>query len=98
MEPKSIIAIVALLSVFGAPVAIVYVIRLFRLKERELQLEAGGGDEARTRALEARLERIERLLVTIERDVRALPGAPAAPQLPPAAADVEPTRATARGR
>jgi hypothetical protein len=85
MDPELLIPIISVLAVFGAPVAIIYVLRHFRLMERELNLEAGVDQNESYKKLEARLERIERLLTSIQSEVRALPPGPTGPaQLPPA--------------
>jgi hypothetical protein len=73
MNPELIVPIVAILMVFGSPVAIVYVLRHFRLKERELQFEAAEDTDERYKRLEGRLERMEKLLGSMQSEIRALP-------------------------
>jgi hypothetical protein len=73
MNVEIFIPIVAMLSIFGMPVAIIYVLKHFRLKERELALEAGVDAEEKYKRLEARLDRIEKLLGSMESEIRALP-------------------------
>jgi hypothetical protein len=82
MNPDTIPAVVAMLMVFGMPVAIVYVIKHFKLKERELQLEAGLDAEDRFKKLEGRLDRMEKLLGSVQSEIRALPPAASPPPAP----------------
>jgi hypothetical protein len=84
MEAHAIIPIVALLVTFGMPVAIVYVIKHFRFKERELSLEAGLDAEEKYQKLEAKLDRVEKMLGSMQAEMRQLPPAPKADlYLPP---------------
>ena len=107
----ALIPIVSVLAVFGFPVAIVFVIKYFKLKERELALEADSRERSQRQqlAIEQRVERLEGVLLSLDHDVRARLGIeqPAAP-LPsrpellegPAGARTEQGRAegTARGK
>ena len=81
----ALIPIVSVLAVFGLPVAIVFMIKYFRLKERELAIEVEGRQRSQQQqfALEERVRRLEDVLVNLDHDVRARlgieqPGAPAA--------------------
>src|SRR6266851_5344878 len=69
----ALIPIVSVLAVFGFPVAIVFVIKYFKLKERELALEAESRDRSQRQqlAIEQRVERLEGVLVSLDHDVRA---------------------------
>jgi hypothetical protein len=69
----ALIPIVSVLAVFGFPVAIVFVIKYFKLKERELSLEADSRDRSQRQqlAIEQRVERLEGVLVSLDHDVRA---------------------------
>lgn len=72
-----LIPIVAILATFGFPVAFVFTFKWFRLKERELQVDA----ELRKtsgHALEARVQRLESIIFALDADVRARIGAPRA--------------------
>ena len=63
-----LVPIVAILATFGTPVAIVWVIKHFKLRHRELDLEAqlhGKELELRLRTLEARQAAIETALTAI---------------------------------
>jgi hypothetical protein len=69
-----LIPIVAILAVFGFPVVLVYVWKYFKLKDKELQLES----EMRRssgQALEARVQRLESVILALDSDVRARLGA-----------------------
>ena len=70
---QSFIPIVAVLAVFGFPVAILFVLKYFKLKERELALEAESRERTQRQqlAIEARVERLEGLLLSLDHDVRA---------------------------
>jgi hypothetical protein len=67
------IPIVSVLAVFGFPVAIVFVIKYFKLKERELALEAESRERSQKQqlAIEHRVERLEGVLLSLDHDVRA---------------------------
>jgi hypothetical protein len=64
------IPIVAMLVVFGFPVALVFTLKWFKLKDRELQLEA---EYRKTsgQALEARVRRLESIILALDTDVRS---------------------------
>ncbi|HEY4122073.1 MAG TPA: hypothetical protein VGM56_29605 [Byssovorax sp.] len=70
MSPALLVPIIALLSVFGMPVAIVYVLKYFRLKEQELRLEEAIARGEQTKLLEARVAKLESTLGALDRDVR----------------------------
>ena len=85
MEPALLVPIVALLSIFGMPVAIIFVTKHFRLKEQELKLEAAIAENEQTKLLEARVARLESTLGALDRDVRrALPAGDPPPNALPA--------------
>jgi len=69
----ALIPIVSVLAVFGFPVAIVFVIKYFKLKERELALESESRQrsERQQLAIEQRVERLEEVLLHLDHDVRA---------------------------
>ena len=63
-----LVPIIAILATFGAPVAIVWMVKHFKLKHRELDLEAqlhGKELELRLRTLEARQAAVETALTAI---------------------------------
>lgn len=62
---QMLIPIVAILSTFGFPVAIIFVFKWFKLKDRELQLDSELRKDA-SAALEARVQRLESILLQIE--------------------------------
>ena len=62
---ESLIPIIAILATFGCPVALVFVFKWFKLKERELQLDSDLRKDAGA-ALEARVQRLESILLQIE--------------------------------
>jgi hypothetical protein len=68
-----LIPIVSVLAVFGFPVAIVFVIRYFKLKERELTFEVESRERSQKQqlAIEQRVERLEGVLLSLDHDVRA---------------------------
>ena len=70
---QSLIPIVSVLAVFGFPVAIVFVIKYFKLKERELALEVESREKSQRQqiAIEHRVERLEEVLLNLDHDVRA---------------------------
>ena len=70
---QSFIPIVSVLAVFGFPVAIVFVIKYFKLKDRELALEAETREHSQRQqlAIEQRVERLEEVLISLDHDVRA---------------------------
>jgi|SRR5205823_2523485 len=67
---QMLIPIVAILAVFGFPVVLVYVWKWFKLKDKELQVES---EMRRTagQALEARVQRLESVILALDSDVRA---------------------------
>ena len=63
-----LVPIIAILATFGAPVAIVWMVKHFKLKHRELDIEAqlhGKELELRLRTLEARQAAVETALTAI---------------------------------
>ncbi|HYZ89422.1 MAG TPA: hypothetical protein VE620_09025 [Myxococcales bacterium] len=79
----ALIPIVSVLAVFGLPVAIIFMVKYFRLKERELSLEVEGRQKSQQQQLviEERVRRLEDVLLNLDHDVRARlgigqPGAP----------------------
>src|SRR3954466_10175706 len=70
----ALVPIVGALAIFGSPVALVYVIKHFKLKNRELELEA----ELHSRELEMRLRSLEARQAAIESAVGAIGGRPPA--------------------
>ena len=85
---ENLIPIVAILATFGMPVGLVYVWKFFKLKEKELQVEAEFRKTA-GQALESRVQRLESIILSLDSDLRAkLGGLPLRPELmepPPAA-------------
>ena len=69
----ALIPIVSVLAVFGFPVAIIFVIKYFKLKERELALEADSREKSQRQqlAIEQRVQRLEDVLISLDHDVRA---------------------------
>jgi hypothetical protein len=69
----ALIPIVAVLATFGFPVAIVFVLKYFKLKERELNLEVEGRQKSQEQqfAIEERVRRLEEVLLSLDHDVRA---------------------------
>ena len=67
---QMLIPIVSILAVFGAPVVLVYIWKWFKLKDKELQVES---EMRRTagQALEARVQRLESVILALDSDVRA---------------------------
>jgi hypothetical protein len=61
----ALIPIIAILATFGCPVALVFVFKWFKLKDRELQLDTELRKDA-SNALEARVQRLESILLQIE--------------------------------
>jgi hypothetical protein len=67
---QMLIPIVAIIVTFGFPVALVFIWKWFKLKDKELQIEA----EMRRssgQALEARVQRLESVILALDSDVRA---------------------------
>jgi hypothetical protein len=63
------IPIVAILVVFGFPVALIFTLKWFKLKDKELQLET----EVRKtsgQAREARVQRLESIILSLDADLR----------------------------
>ena len=86
---EAFIPIVAILSTFGFPVAIVFVWKWFKLKERELQADV---DFRKTsgEALEQRVQRLESIILALDADLRSkVTAAPPAHlmEAPPAASE-----------
>src|SRR5438128_4127425 len=71
---QMLIPIVAILAAFGFPVALVYVWKWFKFKDKELQLDA---EMRKTsgQALEARVQRLESVILELDSDLRAKLGA-----------------------
>ncbi len=67
---QMLIPITAILVVFGFPVALVFTFKWFKLKEKELQLEAEMRKSA-AGALEARVQRLESVILALDADLRA---------------------------
>lgn len=67
---EMLIPIVAILVTFAFPVALVFTFKWFKLKEKELQLEA---EMRRTagQALESRVQRLESVILALDADLRA---------------------------
>jgi len=67
------IPIVAILVVFGFPVALIFTLKWFKLKDKELQLES---EMRKTsgQALEARVQRLESVIFSLDADLRARVG------------------------
>ena len=107
---QALIPIVSVLAVFGFPVAIVFVLKYFKLKERELAIEVESRERSQKQqlAIEQRVERLEGVLLSLDHDVRARLGIeqPAAPspsrpellEAPPAAQAREGGAGPARGK
>ena len=66
---QMLIPIVAILATFGFPVALVFVFKWFKLRDRELQLDAEIRKEAGA-ALESRVQRLESVLLQLESHLR----------------------------
>ena len=74
---QMLIPIVSILAVFGAPVVLVYIWKWFKLKDKELQVESEMRKSA-SQALEARVQRLESVILALDSDVRARLGGGAA--------------------
>jgi hypothetical protein len=72
---QMLIPIVAIVVTFGFPVALVFTFKWFKLKEKELHLEA---ELRRTsgQALESRVQRLESVIMALDADLRAKLGPP----------------------
>jgi hypothetical protein len=84
---QMLIPIVAIVTTFAFPVALVATFKWFKLKDRELQLDAEVRKTA-GQALESRVQRLESIILALDSDLRAKLSASAPPaQLmePPAA-------------
>src|SRR5215470_2427262 len=69
----ALIPIVSVLAVFGFPVGIIFVLKYFKLKERELALDSEGRQKSQQQqfAIEERVRRLEEVLLNLDHDVRA---------------------------
>ena len=76
---QMLIPIVAILAVFGFPVVLVYVWKWFKLKDKELQVDSEMRRSA-GQALEARVQRLESVILALDSDLRARLGERAAPR------------------
>jgi hypothetical protein len=88
---NTLIPIIAILATFGFPVALVFVWKWFKLKEKELQVDS----EARRstgQALESRVQRLESIILALDSDLRAKLNAS-----PPARTDLFEAPATQEG-
>ena len=67
---QMLIPIVAILVTFAFPVALVFTFKWFKLKDKELQIEA---EMRRTsgQALESRVQRLESVILALDADLRA---------------------------
>lgn len=77
---EMLIPIVAIVTTMGLPVALVFVFKWFKLKERELQLD---GELRKTagQALESRVQRLESIILALDTDLRSRLSAPPHPEL-----------------
>lgn len=64
-----LIPIIAILATFAFPVALVFTFKWFKLKEKELQIDAELRKTA-GQALEARVQRLESVLLALDADLR----------------------------
>src|SRR5512132_4499359 len=67
---QMLIPIIAILATFGFPVALVFVWKWFKLKDRELQLDSELRRSAGN-ALESRVQRLESIIMALDADLRA---------------------------
>jgi len=83
---EALIPAVALISVFGAPVVVYIASRFFKLREKELQLEGEARQwaEKSQAALEARVQRLEAVLLSLDHDLRGRAGLMEGPPREPA--------------
>ncbi len=67
---EMLVPIVAIVTTFSFPVALVFTFKWFKLKERELQVDA---ELRRTsgQALETRVQRLESIILALDADLRA---------------------------
>lgn len=99
---KALVPVLGVLVVFGMPAVIVFMVKHFKLKHRELELEAelhGKQTQARLASVEARLGVIESALGAIARNPgllqeqrRAMLEAPATSADEPATSQQQPVR------
>jgi hypothetical protein len=73
-----LIPIVAIVTTFAFPVALVATFKWFKLKDRELQLDAEVRKTA-GQALESRVQRLESIILALDSDLRAKLSATAPP-------------------
>ena len=75
---EMLVPIVAIVTTFTFPVALVFTFKWFKLKERELQVDA---ELRRTsgQALETRVQRLESIILALDADLRAKLSAGAPP-------------------
>jgi hypothetical protein len=66
---EMLIPLTAILAVFGCPVALLFVFKWFKLRDRELQLEAEMRKDLGA-AMESRVQRLESILLQIEPHLR----------------------------
>lgn len=71
---QMLIPIVAIIVTFGFPVALVFTLKWFKLKDKELQLEAEFRKTS-GQALESRVQRLESIILALDADLRAKLGA-----------------------
>ena len=91
---KALVPIFAVLIVFGMPVVILFTLKHFKLRHRELELEAemhGKQTQTRLASIEARLGVIESALGAIARGQPLLQERMSTPESPERSAD-EPAR------
>ena len=67
---EQLIPIIAILATFGFPVALVFVWKWFKLKDRELTMDSEMRKTA-GQALEARVQRLESVILALDADLRA---------------------------
>jgi hypothetical protein len=67
---QMLIPIIAILTVFGFPVALIFTFKWFKLKEKELQIDAELRKSA-GEALESRVQRLESVILALDADLRA---------------------------
>ena len=80
-----IVPVIALIATFGCPIAFLFVWKWFKLKDKELHLDAEFRQSSGA-ALEARVQRLESIILALDADVRAAAAArleaPAQPEEP----------------
>jgi hypothetical protein len=76
---QKLFPIVGVLAMFGFPVALVFIWKWFKLKDKELQLEAETRKTA-GQAMEARMQRVESIILALDSDLRAKLGAGPTPR------------------